>query len=181
MKIQSALVSHIFDRSQRYFAHVTTVTLSWRVQNIVVIGRVYFTLERSEFSSNFEFDRNMLSGTGAWLIIFPNFVAIAIICNPNVNIGDFTFETCERALRHQNTRELPFKQRPNILQVRSMLKRKYITVVYNLHLRWKRQCATEIPLLNTPHDRHRCHQADDPILVQLGLTHCLPQKVACAL
>ena len=42
------------------------MTLSWRVQNIVVIGRVYSKLERSEFSSNFEFDRNMLSGMGAW-------------------------------------------------------------------------------------------------------------------
>ena len=66
MKIQNALVSNVRDRSQRYFAHVTTVTLSWRVQNIVVIGHVYFTLECFEFSSNFEFDRNMLSGTGAW-------------------------------------------------------------------------------------------------------------------
>ena len=65
MKIQKALVSNILNRSQRYFAHITTVTLSWRVQNIVVIGRVYFTLECFEFSSNFEFDRNMLSGTGA--------------------------------------------------------------------------------------------------------------------
>ena len=42
-----------------------TVSLSWRVQNIVVIGRAYSKLEHSEFSSNFEFDRNMLSGTGA--------------------------------------------------------------------------------------------------------------------
>ena len=66
MKIQNALVSNILDRSQRYFAHVTTVTLLWRVKNIVVIGRVYVTLECFEFSSNFEFDRNMLSGTGAW-------------------------------------------------------------------------------------------------------------------
>ena len=65
MKIQNALVSNILNRSQRYFAHVTTVTLSWRVQNIVVIGHAYFTLECFEFSSNFEFDRNMLSGTGA--------------------------------------------------------------------------------------------------------------------
>ena len=69
------VVSNILDRSQRYFAHVTTVTLSWRVQNIVVMGRVYFTLECFEFSSNFEFDRNMLSGTGTraascpWLFI----------------------------------------------------------------------------------------------------------------
>ena len=61
MKIQNALVSNRFDQSQRYFAHVMTVTLSWRVQNIVVIGHVYFTLECFEFSSNFEFNRNMLS------------------------------------------------------------------------------------------------------------------------
>ena len=66
MKIQNALVSSILDRSQRYFTHVTTVTLSWRAQNIVVVGRVHFTLECFEFSSNFEFDRNMLCGTGAW-------------------------------------------------------------------------------------------------------------------
>ena len=65
MKIQNTLVYNIRGRSQRYFAHVTTVSLSWRVQNIVVIGRVYSKLEHSEFSSNFEFDRNMLSGTGA--------------------------------------------------------------------------------------------------------------------
>ena len=65
MKIQNTLVYNIRGRSQRYFAHVTTVSLSWRVQNIVVIGRVYSKLEHSEFSSNFEFDRYMLSGTGA--------------------------------------------------------------------------------------------------------------------
>ena len=65
MKIQNVLDLNIPDRSQRYFAHVTTVTLSCRVQHIVVIGRVCFTLECFEFSSNFEFDRNMLSGTGA--------------------------------------------------------------------------------------------------------------------
>ena len=41
------------------------MSLSWRVQTIVVISQVYWKLERSEFSSNFEFDRNMLSGTGA--------------------------------------------------------------------------------------------------------------------
>ena len=49
MKIQNALVSNILDRSQRYFAHVTTVTLSWRVQNMVVIGRVFLTPECFNF------------------------------------------------------------------------------------------------------------------------------------
>ena len=34
-------------------AHVTTVSLLWRVQNIVVVGRVYSKLESSEFSLNF--------------------------------------------------------------------------------------------------------------------------------
>ena len=51
------------------------VTLSWRVQNIVVIGRVCFTLECFEFSSNFEFDRNMLSGTGAYWSFVREFTA----------------------------------------------------------------------------------------------------------
>ena len=49
MKIQNAQVLNILDRSQIYFAHVTTVTLSWRVQNIVVIGHLYFTLKCFEF------------------------------------------------------------------------------------------------------------------------------------
>ena len=35
------------------FAPVTTVSLSWRVQNIVVIGRVYSKLEHSEFSNQY--------------------------------------------------------------------------------------------------------------------------------
>ena len=79
MKIQNALVSNILDLSQRYFAHVTTVTLPWRVQNIVVIGCVYFTLECFEFSSNFEFDRNMFSGTGAWLFYENRFRRLSVI------------------------------------------------------------------------------------------------------
>ena len=82
MKIQNALVSNIFNRSQRYFAHVTTVTLSWHVQNIVVIGRVYFTLKCFEFSSNFEFDRNMLSGTGAWSSVW--FASMMTSSNGNI-------------------------------------------------------------------------------------------------
>ena len=61
----SALVSNILNRSQRNFAHVTTVTLSWRVQNFVVVGRVHFKLEHCKIWSNFEFDRNIVSGTGA--------------------------------------------------------------------------------------------------------------------
>ena len=88
MKMQNALVSNILKRSQRYFAHVTTVTLSWRVQNIVVIGRVYFTLECFEFSSNFEFDRNMLSGTGArpWAICSSGKLLMNLIHNMNLQM-----------------------------------------------------------------------------------------------
>ena len=51
--------------SQRNFAHATTVTLSWRVQNFVVIGSVRFKPELCKFWLNFEFDRNIVSGTGA--------------------------------------------------------------------------------------------------------------------
>ena len=42
------------------------MTLSWRVQNFVVVGRIHFKLEHCKFWSNFEFDRNIVSGTGAW-------------------------------------------------------------------------------------------------------------------
>ena len=63
-------------RSQRNFAHVTTVLLSWRVQNFVVIDWAYFKLERSQFWSNFEFDRNSVSGTGARSMTFWVLVAI---------------------------------------------------------------------------------------------------------
>ena len=46
--------------SQRNCAHVT-----WRVQDFVVVGQVYFKLEYSKCWSNFEFDRNIVSRMGA--------------------------------------------------------------------------------------------------------------------
>ena len=88
MKIQNTLVYNIRGRSQRYFAHVTTVSLSWRVQNIVVIGRIYLKLERSEFSSNFEFDRNMLSGTGAWTL---QYILMDIVIIDDYNVSKSRF------------------------------------------------------------------------------------------
>ena len=65
VKIGNALVWNILDQSQRKFAHVTTGTLSWHVQNFVVIGRAHFKPEHCKICSNFEFDRNIVSGTGA--------------------------------------------------------------------------------------------------------------------
>ena len=62
----SDLVKYMFDQSQRNFAHVTTVTLSWRGHNFFVVGRVHFKPEHGKFWSNFEFDRNIVGGTGAW-------------------------------------------------------------------------------------------------------------------
>ena len=64
------------NQSQRNFAHVTTVTLSWRVQNFVVIGRVNFKPEHCKFWSNFEFDRNIISGTGARVLIATEIIAL---------------------------------------------------------------------------------------------------------
>ena len=65
-KICRSLVQNKLYRSQRNFAQVTTMLLSWRVQNLAVIGLAYFDLIHCEFFSNFEFDRNTVSGTGAW-------------------------------------------------------------------------------------------------------------------
>ena len=50
--------------SQRYFAHVTTVTLSWRVQHFVVIGRICHEQENYKISPHFDFNRNIVSETG---------------------------------------------------------------------------------------------------------------------
>ena len=68
-KIWSALVENVIYQPQRNFAHVTTVQLSWHVQNFVVIDWACFTLQRSKFWSNFEFDQNTISGTGAWSLL----------------------------------------------------------------------------------------------------------------
>ena len=45
---------------------VVTVTLSWRVHNFVVINWAYLKPGHSKFWSNFEIDRNTISGMGAW-------------------------------------------------------------------------------------------------------------------
>ena len=63
----NALVHYISDQSQWNLAHVTTVTLSWRVQNFIVFGWARFKPEHSKFCSNLEFNLNPVSGTGAWI------------------------------------------------------------------------------------------------------------------
>ena len=49
MKLCNALVCDLFSRSQQNFAHVTTVTLSWNVQNFVVISWYRFKPEHCKF------------------------------------------------------------------------------------------------------------------------------------
>ena len=70
-----------------YHNYILHTSRQWRVQNIVVIGRVYSKLERSEFSSNFEFDRNMLSGTGARTI------GGVVVHMAEISPGPFTYYT----------------------------------------------------------------------------------------
>ena len=43
-------------------------TVSWRVQNVVVINWVCFKIQRSKFWFNFEFDRNTVNGTGGMIL-----------------------------------------------------------------------------------------------------------------
>ena len=62
MKLCNAVVDNIFGRSQWNFAHVTTVLLSWCVQNFIVIGGRHVKPEHSKFWWNLEFDRNTISG-----------------------------------------------------------------------------------------------------------------------
>ena len=48
-KICKALIQNVLNWSQWNFAHVTTVTLSWRMQNFVVIVDINVELEHSNF------------------------------------------------------------------------------------------------------------------------------------
>ena len=52
MKFCKAFVRNIFRLSQQNFAHVTTVTLSWCVQNFVVIGWAHFKPKHCELWLN---------------------------------------------------------------------------------------------------------------------------------
>ena len=61
LKLWNVLVYYMLSQSQRNFVYVTTVTLTWRVQNFVTIGWVYSKPEHCKFWSNLEFDRNIVS------------------------------------------------------------------------------------------------------------------------
>ena len=63
MKFCNVFVHNTSGRTQQNFTHVTTVTLSWHVQNFVVISWAHFKQEHYKFWSNFKF-RNMVSGMG---------------------------------------------------------------------------------------------------------------------
>ena len=90
----------MLNRSQRNYAHVTTVALSWHVHNFVVIGKVHFKQEHCKFWSNLEFDRNIVRGTGAmsmimptcrnqrqWSVLGPKILLINIYLNSNIDIS----------------------------------------------------------------------------------------------
>ena len=53
-------------RLQQNFAHITMITLLWHVGNFIVVSTVHFKTEHCIFWSNFEFDRNIVIGMGAW-------------------------------------------------------------------------------------------------------------------
>ena len=131
--------------------------------------------------------RNVIA---TWLIRFHRnaFYAPEINGNTIVYISDLTFEIRARAVRHvtmEHTRELPLEQKLNLHQVGIPLKDIPTCSsmdIYHMcrtrHFRGKGQCATEIQLLNTPHDRRCCHgdQAMTPPWCSSISTLCFPQK-----
>ena len=92
------------------------------------------------------------------------------------------------APRHQDTKELPLEQKLNLHQVgdpieihTDLFKYRYIYhMCRTRHLLCKGQRATEIQLLNTPHDRRRCRQAMTLHWCSSINMLCFPQKTgAC--
>ena len=63
IKIYSALVWNIQNQSQKNFAHITTVGLSWLVQDVIVICQICYEQEHYKVSLNFKFNRNIICGT----------------------------------------------------------------------------------------------------------------------
>ena len=49
-------------QSQQNFAHLTTVLLSWGVQNFIVIGQICYEQEHYKIWLNFEFNQNIICG-----------------------------------------------------------------------------------------------------------------------
>ena len=86
---------------------------------------------------------------------------------------------------YQNTGELPLEQKVNLHQVGDPIKRHADLFKYGYlyrmcrtrHFRWKGQCATEIQLLGTPHDRRSCrHASNDATLRQFDWHALVPGK-----
>ena len=63
--VWGASVWGVLGRSWGGFAHVATITLSWRVRDFVVIGGVRVEPERVRFWSGFGFGPGIVGGTGA--------------------------------------------------------------------------------------------------------------------
>ena len=125
-----------------------------------------------------------------WLIRFQRNASYGPEINGNsiVYIGSITFEIRTRAVRHvimEHARELALEQKLNLHQVgdpikihTDLFKYGYIPLGRTRHFRCKGQCATEIQLLNTPHDRRCSHgrQAMTPLWCNWINTLCFPQK-----
>ena len=103
------------------------MSLSWRVQNIVVIGRVYSKLERSEFSSNFEWDRNMLSGTGAWSSLGTLKLAFNV---PSDDLGSHPDDLSVSVMVLHKTFILPLL----MLYKKFLPNPEFITMIYSLRM-----------------------------------------------
>ena len=65
IEVWGALVWGVLGRSWGGFAHVATVTLSWRVRDFVVIGGVRVEPERVRFCLGFGFGPGIVGWTGA--------------------------------------------------------------------------------------------------------------------
>ena len=68
VKIWITLIQNVLSRTHLNLAHVTTVSLSSHVQNFVVIDQICDEQEHCKFSLNFDFDRNIVSVTGARIL-----------------------------------------------------------------------------------------------------------------
>ena len=86
---------------------------SWRVQNVVVIGSAHFKSEHCKFGSNFEFDRNIVSGTGARAVMVLFNKPSTEVSRGHVEVKTHPHEPCDQGLGCWTNNTWPARRYPH--------------------------------------------------------------------
>ena len=94
-----------------------------------------------------------------------------------INVSSKGEEFISQHLKKPRKRRWTHLDRGKINAISHMTFSKAFSCIHRTrHFRWKWQCATETPPLNTPHDWRCCRQAMTPLRCSSIDTLCFPKK-----